>query len=77
MHSLRSAIIVQYTNYGTGGAFELPTQSGTFRHMLYYIFVNVQTQSLLMSTHCITIISSLFPITHDTFIVDNEPLTIF
>ena len=29
MHSLRSAA-VQYTNYGTGGAFELPTQSGTF-----------------------------------------------
>ena len=28
MHSLRSAA-VQYTNYGTGGAFELPTQSGT------------------------------------------------
>ena len=30
MHSLRSAA-VQYTNYGTGGAFELPTQSGTFK----------------------------------------------
>ena len=29
MHSLRSAA-VQYTNYGTGGAFELPTQSGTY-----------------------------------------------
>ena len=28
MHSLWSAA-VQYTNYGTGGAFELPTQSGT------------------------------------------------
>ena len=28
MQSLRSAA-VQYTNYGTGGAFELPTQSGT------------------------------------------------
>ena len=28
MHSLRSAAM-QYTNYGTGGAFELPTQSGT------------------------------------------------
>ena len=30
MHSLRSAA-VQYTHYGTGGAFELPTQSGTFQ----------------------------------------------
>ena len=29
MHSLRSAA-VQYTNYGIGGAFELPTQSGTY-----------------------------------------------
>ena len=29
MHSLQSAA-VQYTNYGTGGAFELPTQSGTY-----------------------------------------------
>ena len=29
MHSLRSAA-VQYTNYGTGGAFELPTQSGSY-----------------------------------------------
>ena len=28
MHSLRSAA-VQYTNYGTGGAFEVPMQSGT------------------------------------------------
>ena len=33
MHSLRSAA-VQYTNYGTGGAFELPTQSGTFTYTL-------------------------------------------
>ena len=32
MHSLRSAA-VQYTNYGTGGAFELPTQSGTYMYM--------------------------------------------
>ena len=32
MHSLRSAA-VQYTNYGTGGAFELPTQSGTLPNM--------------------------------------------
>ena len=31
MHSLRSAA-VQYTNYGTGGAFELPTQSGTYTY---------------------------------------------
>ena len=31
MHSLRSAA-VQYTNYGTGGAFELPSQSGTYIH---------------------------------------------
>ena len=29
MHLLWSAA-VQYTNYGTGGAFELPTQSGTY-----------------------------------------------
>ena len=28
MHSLQSAA-VQYINYGTGSAFELPTQSGT------------------------------------------------
>ena len=33
MHSLRSAA-VQYTNYGTGGAFELPTQSGTSSYKL-------------------------------------------
>ena len=33
MHSLRSAA-VQYTNYGTGGAFELPTQSGTYIYVL-------------------------------------------
>ena len=32
MYSLRSAA-VQYTNYGTGGAFELPTQSGTLLHI--------------------------------------------
>ena len=32
MHSLQSAA-VQYTNYGTGGAFELPTQSGTYSNM--------------------------------------------
>ena len=31
MHSLWSAA-VQYTNYGTGGAFELPTQSGTYSY---------------------------------------------
>ena len=29
MRSLRSAAVL-YTNYGTGGAFELPTQSGTY-----------------------------------------------
>ena len=29
MHLLQSAA-VQYTNYGTGGAFELPKQSGTY-----------------------------------------------
>ena len=33
MHSLRSAA-VQYINYGTGGAFELPTQSGTYIYIL-------------------------------------------
>ena len=33
MHSLQSAA-VQYTNYGTGGAFELPTQSGTLLLLL-------------------------------------------
>ena len=36
MHSLWSAA-VPYTNYGTGGAFELPTQNGTYlnkRHSL-------------------------------------------
>ena len=37
MHSLRSAA-VQYTNYGTGGAFELPTQSGTLRVTLTSLF---------------------------------------
>ena len=31
MHSLRSAA-VQYTNYGMGGAFELPTQGGTLQN---------------------------------------------
>ena len=39
MHSLRSAA-VQYTNYGTGGAFELPTQSAWYieriKHSLRY-----------------------------------------
>ena len=34
MHSLRSAA-VQYTNYGTGGAFELPTQNGTYRFNIH------------------------------------------
>ena len=39
MHSLWSAA-VQYINYGTGGAFELPTQSGTlcdetYRYIAY------------------------------------------
>ena len=37
MHSLWSAA-VQYTNYGTGGAFELPTQSGTHTHTHIYIY---------------------------------------
>ena len=36
MHSLRSAV-VQYTNYGTGGAFELPTQSGTSFYIVLWI----------------------------------------
>ena len=35
MHSLRSAA-VQYTNYGTGGAFELPTQSGTYTYIYHF-----------------------------------------
>ena len=39
MHSLWSAA-VQYTNYGTGGAFELPTRSGT------YITYTMATQDL-------------------------------
>ena len=38
MHSLRSAA-VQYTNYGTGGAFELPTQNGTFYKKKIYIYI--------------------------------------
>ena len=49
MHSLRSAV-VQYTNYGTGGAFELPTQSGTlavisrsYVHSSYIIIVYLKT----------------------------------
>ena len=47
MHSLRSAA-VQYTNYGTGGAFELPTQSGTFNSysMVVRDFADIYTQSL-------------------------------
>ena len=32
MYSLRPAA-VQYTNYSTGGAFELPTQSGTYTYI--------------------------------------------
>ena len=44
MHSLRSAA-VQYTNYGTGGAFELPTQSGT------YIYYTDDTYSTGKTTH--------------------------
>ena len=38
MHSLRSAAM-QYTNYGTGGAFELPTQSGTYIYIYIYLAV--------------------------------------
>ena len=46
MHSLRSAA-VQYTNYGTGGAFELPTQSGTYTCMQQAgIYITV-TQTLI------------------------------
>ena len=40
MHSLRSAA-VQYTNYGTGGAFELPTQSGTYIYIYICVCVRV------------------------------------
>ena len=36
MHSLRSAA-VQFTNYGTGGAFELPTQSGTYKVFMHRV----------------------------------------
>ena len=48
MHSLRSAA-VQYTNYGTGGAFELPTQSGTFNSYTTAVrdFADIYTQSRL------------------------------
>ena len=44
MHSLRSAA-VQYTNYGTGGAFELPTQSDT------YIYIRHCRQPMCLITH--------------------------
>ena len=43
MHSLRSAA-VQYTNYGTGGAFELPTQSGTYIYIYIYIYILTRNQ---------------------------------
>ena len=45
MHLLRSAA-VQYTNYGTGGAFELPTQSGT------YIYTCVQALIAVVEAKC-------------------------
>ena len=36
MHSLWSAAS-QYTNYGTGGAFELPKQSGTYIYIYIWL----------------------------------------
>ena len=50
MHSLGSAA-VQYTNYGAGGAFELPTQSGTQLLMVkssYIIPVCAQNMKCLL-----------------------------
>ena len=44
MNSLRSAA-VQYTNYGTGGAFELPTQSGTL-YICIHITPNMMIKKL-------------------------------
>ena len=40
MHSLRSAA-VQYTNYGTGGAFELPTQNGTLCIISLHVCIDI------------------------------------
>ena len=46
MHSLWSAA-VQYTNYSTGGALELPTQSGTLCNNSFRdaIWLNMATKS--------------------------------
>ena len=53
MHSLRSAA-VQYTNYGTGGAFKLPTQSGTYIYTLYiYIYIIYIYIHVYISRHTI------------------------
>ena len=56
MHLLQSAAM-RYTNYGTGGAFELPTQSGT---LLPNIEVNhAIIQSIHVSLSSIIIIVSV------------------
>ena len=48
MHSLWSAA-VQYTNYGTGGAFELPMQSG--KYMYIYNVWDIQTHNSVVLAH--------------------------
>ena len=59
MHSLRSAA-VQYTNYGTGGAFELPTQSGTHvyeHHRAFRHLVHVWNNQLFLVTNFVGVYS--------------------
>ena len=47
MHLLRSAA-VQYTNYGSGGAFELPTQSGTLPNMTSHFAIVDKVHTILL-----------------------------
>ena len=52
MHSLRSAA-VQYTNYGTGGAFELHTQSGTYSNNASITEAKIQCLIIIPVNVCI------------------------
>ena len=62
MHSLRS-IAVQYTNCGTGGAFELPMQSGTYRD-IYRIVIIVCNKNPISHTTSSNTGKSVVPRSH-------------
>ena len=58
MHSLRSAA-VQYTNYGTGGAFGLPTQSGTYKYKCMSV-ANLKQKFSCMAQGQLTFLNETF-----------------